>query len=113
MAAGTSLPDAYVSVMVARRNEGVVGRTNVRGSNIFDLLLGILIAGTSPIDFTVAVLMMDFLTLATIMLFTMMRTSSGFANPNAGVCRVCKSSSLPDGAGNCGSAECGTLSKSW
>jgi len=79
IAAGTSLPDAYVSVKVARRGEGVVSLANVLGSNIFDLLVavpvGILIAGTSPVDFKVAAPMMGFLTLATILLFTMMRTS--------------------------------------
>jgi len=79
IAAGTSLPDAYVSVKTARRGEGVVSLANVLGSNIFDLLVavpvGILIAGTAPIDFKVAAPMMGFLTLATIMLFTMMRTS--------------------------------------
>ena len=78
IAAGTSLPDAYVSVKVARRNEGVVSLANVLGSNIFDLLVavpvGILIAGSAPIDFKVAAPMMGFLTLATILLFTMMRT---------------------------------------
>ena len=79
IAAGTSLPDAYVSVKTARRGEGVVSLANVLGSNIFDLLVavpvGILIAGTAPIDFKVAAPMMGFLTLATIVLFTMMRTS--------------------------------------
>ena len=79
IAAGTSLPDAYVSVKVARRGEGVVSLANVLGSNIFDLLVavpvGILIAGSAPIDFRVAAPMMGFLTLATILLFTMMRTS--------------------------------------
>ncbi|WKN32831.1 sodium:calcium antiporter [Porifericola rhodea] len=78
IAAGTSLPDAYVSVKVARRNEGVVSLANVLGSNIFDLLVavpvGILIAGTAPIDFTVAAPMMGFLTFATIVLFASMRT---------------------------------------
>lgn len=79
IAAGTSLPDAYVSVKVAKRGEGVVSLANVLGSNIFDLLVavpvGILIAGSAPIDFKVAAPMMGFLTLATILLFTMMRTS--------------------------------------
>ncbi|MDF9800144.1 cation:H+ antiporter [Catalinimonas alkaloidigena] len=78
IAAGTSIPDAYVSVKVARRGEGVVSLANVLGSNIFDLLVavpvGILIAGTAPIDFKAAAPMMGFLTLATIVLFTMMRT---------------------------------------
>jgi cation:H+ antiporter len=79
IAAGTSLPDAYVSIKIARRGEGVVSLANVLGSNIFDLLvaipLGILIAGSAPVDFAVAAPMMGFLTVATILLFTMMRTS--------------------------------------
>ena len=78
IAAGTSLPDAFVSINAARRGEGVISMANVLGSNIFDLLVavpaGILIAGAAPVDFTVAAPMMGVLTLATIVLFTMLRT---------------------------------------
>jgi len=78
IAAGTSLPDAFVSVRAARRGDGTVSMANVLGSNIFDLLVavpvGILIAGATPVDYAVAAPMMGFLTLATIILFAMMRT---------------------------------------
>ena len=78
VAAGTSLPDAFISVKAARQGEGVVSLSNVLGSNIFDLLIavpaGVLIAGASVIDFAVAAPMMAFLTLATIVLFTALRT---------------------------------------
>lgn len=78
VAAGTSLPDALVSVRAAQRGEGTVSLANVLGSNIFDLLVavpaGILIAGAAPVDFAVAIPMMGFLTFATITLFTMLRT---------------------------------------
>ena len=78
IAAGTSLPDAFVSVRAAQKDEGTVSMANVLGSNIFDLLVavpvGILIAGATPVDYAVAAPMMGFLTLATIILFAMLRT---------------------------------------
>lgn len=78
VAIGTSLPDTLVSVQAARKGHSVVSLANVLGSNIFDLLVavpaGILIAGAASVDFTVAAPMMGFLTLATIVLFTQLRT---------------------------------------
>jgi cation:H+ antiporter len=78
IAAATSLPDALVSIKAAQRGEGTVSMANVLGSNIFDLLIavpvGVLIAGAATVDFTVAAPMMGFLTLATIILFAMLRT---------------------------------------
>ena len=78
VAAGTSLPDALVSVRTARSGEGDVSLANVLGSNIFDLLLavpiGVLIAGATPVDFAIAAPMMAFLVVATIVLFTFLRT---------------------------------------
>jgi cation:H+ antiporter len=78
IAIGTSLPDALVSIQAARRGKSVVSLANVLGSNIFDLLVavpvGVLIAGSVVVDFTVAAPMMAFLTLATIMLFVQLRT---------------------------------------
>jgi len=78
IAAATSLPDAFVSIKAAQRGEGTVSMANVLGSNIFDLLVavpvGVLIAGATPVDYAVAAPMMGFLTLATIILFAMMRT---------------------------------------
>lgn len=78
IAAGTSLPDMLVSIRAAQRQNGIVSLSNVLGSNIFDLLValpvGVLIAGASPVDFSVAAPMMGVLTLATIVLFTLLRT---------------------------------------
>jgi cation:H+ antiporter len=78
IAAATSLPDAFVSVRAARRGEGVISIANVLGSNIFDLLiaipLGVLLAGASVINFARAAPMMGVLTLATIILFALLRT---------------------------------------
>jgi len=78
VAAGTSLPDALVSVRAARAEKSTTSLANVLGSNIFDLLIavpaGIMIAGSVEINFGVAVPMMSVLTLATILLFAAMRT---------------------------------------
>ncbi|MGB3759944.1 MAG: sodium:calcium antiporter [Rivularia sp. (in: cyanobacteria)] len=78
IAAGTSLPDAFVSIRAAQRGDGIISLANVLGSNIFDLLVaipvGIMIAGASIIDFAVAAPMMGVLTFATIVLFAMLRT---------------------------------------
>jgi cation:H+ antiporter len=77
-AAATSLPDALVSVRAARDGRGVTAVANVLGSNTFDLLVaiptGVLIVGSQPIDFAMAIPMFGALTLATIMLFTTLRT---------------------------------------
>ena len=79
VAAGTSIPDAFVSVRAARKNEGITALANVLGSNIFDLLVaipaGVLIAGATVINFSVAAPMMGLLTVATVALFLAMRTS--------------------------------------
>lgn len=78
LAAATSLPDTLVSVRAARDDRGVASIANVLGSNTFDLLvaipLGVLIAGSASINFATAVPMMGFLTLATVVLFTVLRT---------------------------------------
>jgi cation:H+ antiporter len=78
LAAATSLPDMVVSVRAARGGKGITSLGNVLGSNIFDLLvaipLGVLIVGAVPINFAIAVPMMGFLTLATVVLFTVLRT---------------------------------------
>lgn len=78
VAAGTSIPDAFVSVRAARDGRGVTSIANVLGSNTFDLLVcipvGVLIAGTTAINFSVAAPMMAVLTAATILLFLLMRT---------------------------------------
>ncbi|MFC4407729.1 sodium:calcium antiporter [Haloarchaeobius iranensis] len=78
IAAATSLPDALVSVRAARDGRGITSLGNVLGSNTFDLLvaipIGVLIAGSSTVSFTVAAPMMGVLTVATILLFTLLRT---------------------------------------
>ncbi|SMO36792.1 sodium:calcium antiporter [Gracilimonas mengyeensis] len=78
VAAGTSIPDMFVSVKKARKGDGITSLANVLGSNIFDLLvcipLGVIIAGTTVINFTVAAPLMGALTFATLLLFSFMRT---------------------------------------
>ncbi|MDZ7851749.1 MAG: sodium:calcium antiporter [Halomonas sp.] len=78
VAAGTSIPDAFVSIRAARRGRGITSIANVLGSNTFDLLVcipaGVLIAGTAAINFSIAAPMMAALTAATVVLFLMMRT---------------------------------------
>jgi cation:H+ antiporter len=78
VAAATSLPDMLVSVRSAKAGKGVTSLGNVLGSNTFDLLvaipIGVLIVGAVPIDFAVAAPMMGVLTLATVLLFALLRT---------------------------------------
>ncbi|MFB6119353.1 sodium:calcium antiporter, partial [Halosegnis sp.] len=78
LAAATSLPDALVSVKAARASGGATSLGNVLGSNTFDLLVaipvGVLIAGKAPVAFATAAPMLGVLTLATILLFTLLRT---------------------------------------
>ncbi len=78
VAVGTSIPDAFVSIRAARNGKGITSTANVLGSNIFDLLccipIGVLIAGTAVINYSVAAPMMAVLTFATLVLFLMMRT---------------------------------------
>lgn len=78
VAAGTSIPDAFVSIKKAQKGDAITSMANVLGSNIFDLLvcipIGVLIAGTAVINFTIATPLMGMLTLATLLLFSFMRT---------------------------------------
>ncbi len=78
VAAGTSVPDAFVSIRTAREGNAITSVANVLGSNIFDLLVcipaGVLVAGTVTINYSVGAPMMAVLTLATIVVFLMMRT---------------------------------------
>ena len=78
IAAATSLPDTLVSVRSARADKGATSLGNVLGSNTFDLLVaipvGVLIVGSVPVDFAVAVPMFGVLTLATVLLFSFLRT---------------------------------------
>ncbi|MFO8099563.1 MAG: sodium:calcium antiporter [Salinibacter sp.] len=79
VAAGTSVPDMFVSVRAAHRGYGTMSLANVLGSNVFDLLVavpaGILIAGASTVDFSAAVPMMSLLAAATVALFLILRTN--------------------------------------
>ena len=78
IAAGTSLPDAFVSIQSAGKEKDVQSLANVIGSNVFDLLIaipaGILIAGTATVNFEAAVPMLGYLVFATVVLFTFLRT---------------------------------------
>jgi cation:H+ antiporter len=78
VAAGTSLPDAVVSVLAAREGKPSVSLANVVGSNVFDLLVavpaGVLLAGATVVDFAAAVPMLAFLVVATVVFFAAMRT---------------------------------------
>ena len=78
VAAGTSLPDAVVSVRAARDDNAETSLANVLGSNVFDLLVavpaGVMLGGATAIDFAFAAPMMAVLVAATIVLFTVIRT---------------------------------------
>ncbi len=92
LAAATSLPDALVSVRTARAGRGVTSLGNVFGSNTFDLLVaipvGVLIVGSAPVDFAVAVPMFAVLTVATVLLFTLLRTDLTLTDLEAAVLLV-------------------------
>jgi len=78
LAAATSLPDTLVSVRSAAGGNGTTSLGNVLGSNTFDLLVaiptGVLLVGSLAINFAVALPLFGVLTLATVLLFTLMRT---------------------------------------
>lgn len=93
IAAGTSLPDAIMSVRAAARGSGEVSLSNVLGSNTFDLLValpvGVLLVGSVTVNYALAVPMMGVLTLATIVLFTIMRTKLRITQREAGLLLGC------------------------
>ncbi|WP_336002606.1 sodium:calcium antiporter [Halorientalis halophila] len=78
IAAGTSLPDAFVSVRAAKNDDSVTSLTNVLGSNTFNLLVaipvGVLLAGSATINFLVAIPTMGFLAFATLVFIVFTRT---------------------------------------
>lgn len=78
VAAATSIPDAAVSLRAAVDDRPVASLANVLGSNVFDLCIavpaGIVVAGSVVVDFAAAVPMLAALTLATVLLFTILRT---------------------------------------
>lgn len=79
MAAVTSVPDVFVSLRAAQKGEVITSMANVLGSNTFNLLIcipvGVMIAGSSTINYSIAAPMMGVLTLATIILFALLRTN--------------------------------------
>jgi len=88
LAAATSFPDTLISVRAARDDRGVTSLANVLGSNTFDLLVaipaGVLIAGAEAIDFAMAVPMFAVLTVATLLLFTVLRTDLVLSRAESG-----------------------------
>ncbi len=78
IAAVTSVPDALISINLARKGEGVVSLGNVLGSNIFDLLIavpaGVMIAGAVDFQFDIAMPLVVFLGISTVVLFVQIRT---------------------------------------
>ena len=78
VAAGTSVPDAFVSVRAAQAGNAVTSVANVLGSNVFDLLVcipaGVLVAGTAVVNYSVGAPMLGVLTLATLIVFLVMRS---------------------------------------
>jgi cation:H+ antiporter len=87
LAAATSLPDTLVSVRAARSGKHVTSLGNVLGSNTFDLLVaipvGVLLVGGATIDFAVAVPMLGVLTVATVLLFAVLRTDMSMSPAEA------------------------------
>ncbi|MEF8786595.1 MAG: sodium:calcium antiporter [Haloarculaceae archaeon] len=87
IAAGTSLPDAFVSVSAAKKNNDITSLTNVLGSNTFNLLValpvGVIIAGSAEINFLTAVPLMGFLALATLVFIVFTRTHLELSNTEA------------------------------
>jgi cation:H+ antiporter len=87
IAAGTSLPDTFVSVSAAKKDEDVTSLTNVLGSNTFNLLVaipvGVIIAGSAEINFLTAVPLMGFLALATLVFIVFTRTHLELTNSEA------------------------------
>ncbi len=92
VAAGTSVPDAFISVRAARDGNATTCIANVLGSNVFDLLVaipaGVLIAGAATVNYSIAGPMMGVLTLATVVLFVMMRTGMALTKREAVVLLV-------------------------
>ena len=79
VAGATSIPDAVVSIKIAKKFKGSISLGNVLGSNIFDLLVavpvGVLMAGSAVVNFTFAAPLMLFLGIITIVMFVFLRTN--------------------------------------
>ena len=89
IAAATSLPDLFISIVAARRERSVTSLSNVLGSNSFDLLVavpaGVILGGATVINFSRAAPMMGCLTLTTIALFVCMRRDMVLRKAEAGL----------------------------
>lgn len=76
-----------MSIRTARAGKGVTSLGNVLGSNTFDPLvaipLGVLIVGSAPVNFAVAVPLLGVLTVATILLFAVLRTDLSMSRAEA------------------------------
>ncbi len=87
VAAGTSVPDAFVSIRASRSGNAVTSVANVLGSNIFDLLVcipaGVLVGGTVAINYSVGAPMMGVLALATLVVLLFMRSEMVLTNGEA------------------------------
>ncbi|MFB6221253.1 MAG: sodium:calcium antiporter [Halolamina sp.] len=87
IAAGTSLPDAFVSVRAAQNDESVTSLTNVLGSNTFNLLvaipIGVLLSGSATVNFLAAIPTMGFLAFATLVFIVFTRTELELTNGEA------------------------------
>jgi len=87
IAAGTSLPDAFVSIRAAQNDDSVTSLTNVLGSNTFNLLVaipvGVLLAGEATINFLAAIPTMGFLAFATLVFIVFTRTDLELTNLEA------------------------------
>ncbi|MFB6346455.1 MAG: sodium:calcium antiporter [bacterium] len=79
VAVSTSLPDTMASVRLAGDGYPVTSIANVFGSNVFDLLVcipaGVLIAGATTVNFSIAVPLFVALTIGTFVLFLLIRTN--------------------------------------
>lgn len=87
VAVGTSLPDAFVSVRAARREEGVTALGNVFGSNTFDLLVavpaGVVVAGGAVVNFSSSLPLFAALVLFTVVVFALLRTDLSLSHAEA------------------------------
>lgn len=87
VAVATSLPDAFVSIRAAERDRSVTSIANVFGSNVFDLLVavpaGVLVVGGTLINFGRLAPLIGVLVVATIALFTTLRTNFALSRREA------------------------------
>lgn len=87
IAAGTSLPDMFISIKAAQKGESSSSLANVFGSNTFDLLIcvpiGVMIAGATVIDLGQGAPMMGALTAVTVVMFVLLRVGLNLTKNDA------------------------------